>query len=132
MRRMGRGMSARVGILVVGAALVLGACKDIEITGSANSATDYHGSWQGPDVELTLTPGRELPPLGSIPRSVGASVEYRHKGGYMACEWKGLSGRDIVTECGRGAPELIRVDAAPHQRDGVWKMTVAGVEVTRH
>lgn len=132
MRWVGRAVSARVGILVVGVALVLGACKDIEITGSANSATAYHGSWQGPGVELTLTPGRELPPMGPIPRSVGASIEYRHKGGYMACEWKGLAGRDIVHESARGAAELLRVDVAPHQRDGAWKMTVAGVEVTRH
>lgn len=121
----------RLSLFAAGVAFALTSCREIKVTSTPDSAPTYYGHWIGPSVDLTLTPGRTLSSGGLVEVTVGAKIEYRRPYALSECEWKGLSGRDIVFECGDSAAELIRVGAAPHQEDGIWKMTVDQVEVTR-
>ena len=113
-------------VLIPVLACLLGGC--VKITTNPAAAKSYYGSWSGPGVELLIVPGRIL----SVTRTVAARVAYRHPAmrTHIDCTFEGLSGNDIAYECGDNM-DTIPVNVPPHQVRGVWKMTVAGVEVTR-
>jgi hypothetical protein len=124
----------RLGAGLAGAAvaLALGGCKSIEITTSSESATSYHGKWSGEGVEMEITPRKTLNSSKLVEVTKAGRFHYKNraKQTLLDCVFEGLSSNDIVYDCG-DVNQVLKVDVAPHQRDGKWVMQIAGVELTR-
>ena len=81
---------------------------------------DYIGEWSSPEMYLLITPD--------------GSVRYRRLRGGMETSisgpLRGFDGNNFIV----GIPLLSStfvVSTPPHQEDGIWKMVVDGVELTR-
>jgi hypothetical protein len=80
----------------------------------------YAGAWKGGPILLVITPeGRAVYERkeGSMSKKIDAPV-------------KEFKGDNFVVGVGFMSTEFV-VSAPPHEDDGVWKMTVDGIELTR-
>jgi hypothetical protein len=82
--------------------------------------SNYAGEWRGGPIALLITPeGRAVYERkdGNLSKKLDAPV-------------KEFKGDNFVLGVGFMATEFV-VTVPPHEEDGVWKMTVDGVELTR-
>ncbi len=106
----------RIFTLLMLASLLLVACgKPVPPEKSS-----YVGEWQSPTVSLLITQDGGVVYKrfqGDVSKSIDAPL-------------KGFIGNDFEVGVGPITTTFV-VSVAPHQEDGVWKMTVDGVEITK-
>lgn len=104
-------------LAVLACSLILSACSGIPVP--ADKA-NYVGQWKGVGMDLTITPDggvayKRVGGSGSV--SVTAPLQDFIGDDFVAGIW-------IMTT-------RFKVDRPPYQDEGVWKMVVEGVELTR-
>jgi hypothetical protein len=112
-----RGIIMRRSIVVTVVGLLLASCSGIAVPADKSS---YIGKWEGPGMTLMLTTDGGV---HYVKLSGGGKKE-------INAPLQAFEGNDFVVGA-FGITTTFRVQKPPYQADGVWKMVVDGVELTR-